>query len=334
MGLLKNLFNGLGKSSFSKNNISDISDGIENNPSSKNVILSYGGGFTDSVMGFQSWGLNNSQFGKHINKLHSVKDIKSFNLENIRTRFYKDNRSVTQFENPLDTNIYTPYKSYYGNSSVNNTVSNVENIFNPDVNSLLLMNNYKFQYKEPIKVKIDEYADKDGNKKAKYVPIKVVPALFNPLYMVQSIGMARNTPLLNLRNYEGYGDGTTYSNNVDTSDCTIRTLVKLSRLDYGELGTARFAATPGKYYRSVEDELTHEVSWFEVLRLTPSEILINNVAEEDAGIIAELESATDVTFSYVQYSYSTTSVKEVRAIGSVEIDGNNLNIVQVLHGFF
>ena len=240
MGLLKNLFNGLGKSSFSNNNISDISDGIENNPSSKNVILSYGGGFTDSVMGFQSWGLNNSQFGKHINKLHSVKDIKSFNLENIRTRFYKDNRSVTQFENPLDTNIYTPYKSYYGNSSVNNNVSNVENIFNPDINSLLLMNNYKFQYKEPIKVKIDEYADKDGNKKAKYVPIKVVPALFNPLYMVQSIGMARNTPLLNLRNYEGYGDGTTYSNNVDTSDCTIRTLVKLSRLDYGELGTARY----------------------------------------------------------------------------------------------
>ena len=63
------------------------------------------------------------------------------------------------------------------------------------------------------------------------------------------------------------------------------------------------------------------------MRLTPSEILINNVAEEDAEIIAELESATDVTFSYVQYSYSTTSVKEVRAIGSVEIDGNNLNIV-------
>ena len=39
-----------------------------------------------------------------------------------------------------------------------------------------------FRKNDYEKVKIDEYADKDGNKKAKYVPIKVVPALFNPSY--------------------------------------------------------------------------------------------------------------------------------------------------------
>lgn len=237
MGILKNLFNGLGSNIFD-----NVSDGIDNTASSKNVILSYGGGFTDSVMGFQSWGLNNSQFGKQVNKLHSVNDIKSYNLENIRTRFYKDNRSVTQFSNPLDTSIYTEYVSTNtGNKSEKEfKVNNVENIFTPNVSSLLLMNNYKFKYEKPLRVKLDEYTDEKGDLMGKFVNIFAVPSLFNPLYAVQCIGMSQNTPLLNLRDYSEYGDKMLYNSGEDLSDCTIKTLVQLSRKPYGELGTARY----------------------------------------------------------------------------------------------
>ena len=93
-----------------------------------------------------------------------------------------------------------------------------------------------------------------------------------------------------------------------------------------ELGKIRLASSSGKYYQDIHEE-GQDSAWYEVLRLTPSEILTNNVAEEDSDIIAELTAATDITISYVQYSYSTTSIKEVRAIGSVEINENNLNII-------
>ena len=87
-----------------------------------------------------------------------------------------------------------------------------------------------------------------------------------------------------------------------------------------ELGTIRLAATPNTYYQKKVDD------WFAVTRLTITAIETSDTAETDTDIIAELEAASDITISYVKYTYTREEVIENNAIGNAVFDENKLTI--------
>ena len=94
------------------------------------------------------------------------------------------------------------------------------------------MNNYRFIYNKPTKALID--VTKKGNGKMVHVAgIASTPALFNPQFNIQSIGITDNVPLMN-----NISNLSRYDNNI--TDCSIKELVRLSHLPQSILGLARY----------------------------------------------------------------------------------------------
>jgi len=89
--------------------------------------------------------------------------------------------------------------------------------------------NYKFIYKNDVEISGALGINDDGKVVGEIFKFKdFVPSMFNPLYGINSITISGNTPTLNLKSIDtklGVGD---------VSDCSIKTLVKLS--NEGELG--------------------------------------------------------------------------------------------------
>ena len=75
------------------------------------------------------------------------------------------------------------------------------------------------------------------------------------------------------------------------------------------------------FYQKIESE------WYQVLRFTVSEFVIDETAVTDTDIIDALEAATDITISYIQYTETTTQIKELASIGSAAFDENQLTVV-------
>ena len=95
------------------------------------------------------------------------------------------------------------------------------------------MNNYRFQYDNPITNLISYTQNEEGKDKPLgkiTTNIKVSPSLFNPLYMIQVVGMTSNVPLLNNKKgfniYDSNKNGESVvsgsSDYEDVSDCTIK----------------------------------------------------------------------------------------------------------------
>ena len=76
----------------------------------------------------------------------------------------------------------------------------------------------------------------------------------------------------------------------------------------------------GLFYQKIES------NWYEAIRFTTEGILLADTAVTDTGIIDALEAASDVTISYIQYTETTTEVKEIKSIGGAEFDENKLTI--------
>ncbi len=114
-----------------------------------------------------------------------------------------------------------------------------------------------------------------------------------------------------------WSDGTNfYNGNVEViSEPSGEATVPVS------IGIVR--TTGGHFYQKVD------TNWYEVIKFTLDSILLSDTVVTDTDIITALEAATDITISYIQYTETTTEVKEIRSVGSAEFDENKLTITLV-----
>lgn len=225
----------IGKSRNIANQITDdiLHDRNNSNSSLSSNIYYSSVGFTNPKLGFISRGLSDENYNKIFNKLggdqrlENISDnLKTYNIEyteDVREAMLKINPTLSKHQWQF-TSVPSP------NSSVR-----YENVFHPNANLLVNINNYKFIYKEEIPV-LDGYEYKNGKTVKKYMKVKVSPALFNPLFMVQYVGITPNTPLLNTAKSNSGQNGTI----IDTTDCRISTLVNESLQRDSILGLARY----------------------------------------------------------------------------------------------
>jgi len=144
-----------------------------------------------------------------------------------------------------------------------------ENAFKIPLDSLTYVNRYQYVYRQSLATVISSYerANDKGGKSGYFssvvVNIPVAPSLFNPFLGVNALGPMENVPLINLPENTDVnieidkwtGDGTSYTMSYsseiykrvkreDVSDCSIKTLVKLSKPDSinqsSKLGMARY----------------------------------------------------------------------------------------------
>ena len=215
-------------------------------------IVTYSVGFTNPVLNFNSLGLS-AENNKAISPKLKVSNNANFDLDPIKTKLYRDNRSIRSTlmaqnitNYPYFVDQTSVYPSEYGESS--NT--NVENVFTPSVNVLMNMNNYRFEYNQPITNIISYYKKGSETKsyKADGINIKVAPSLFNPLFMVQVIGMTANVPLLNTPTQSAVANQYGYE---DVSNCTIKDLVTESYKPNSILGQARYRYSDFMYCKDL-----------------------------------------------------------------------------------
>lgn len=169
---------------------------------------------------------------------------------------YAANMSYVSFTNPRkidvkhkESNEISISTSYYNHDA--KSQSFYENTFKLPAEVLTsATKNYNFVYNEAAQNVIDFGVMKDQEKvpeKQKVITteileLPVVPSMFNPLYGINVVGVNGNTPILNEGNVPKNGvnasggtinfSGVNYSD--DISDCSIKTLVKLS--NEGKLG--------------------------------------------------------------------------------------------------
>ena len=231
--------NNLGITNNSKNYLipANITSSINKNNqqlSGQNIYFS-SVGYTNPNLGFVSHNLTSNNFRiiqekLGVNNTNDDLGIKTFNYEytnDVRDAMLKINPSLSNYSwgfAPVQPqNITSDNNIYY------------ENIFKPSAEILVDFNNYKFVYDNTIPV-LDGYYNKDGKVVSNILSIKATPALFNPLFMVQHLGITPNTPLLNNAK-TNTGQGGTI---VDTSNCTIKELVKESLNPNSLLGLSRY----------------------------------------------------------------------------------------------
>ena len=137
----------------------------------------------------------------------------------------------------IENNVDTSGVNYYikGSGGINN-VGIFENGFKLPADAIFEgTKSYKFVFSEKLRVVMDAFIDekdkeafdqeKDEEKKkeyinSEYIDIEAVPSLFNPLFGIHIRGINTNTPLM-------YNDSIKVDE--DLSDCSIRTLVDLSK---------------------------------------------------------------------------------------------------------
>ena len=110
-------------------------------------IVTYSLGFSNPVLSFKPIGLN-QQNGTAISNKLAIKDSTNFDIKQIKTKWYPDNRSV---RDSLASQNITNYQYHIDEMKMHSNSNNfVENIFTPSIDILMNMNNYRFVYNKPI----------------------------------------------------------------------------------------------------------------------------------------------------------------------------------------
>ena len=216
-------------------NFTGIAFGTSVSKSNSANILFSSIGYTNPKLGFVSRGLTKNNFNIINSKLGSLKSGEDINIKTYNYEYTNDVREAMMKINPsLSTHHWEFFNVLpHGITSQDNV--KYENIFHPSTDLLININNYKFIYNDTIPV-LDGYFNKDGKVVPNIYHVKVTPALFNPLFMVQHIGITPNTPLLNnSKSNNGEIGGI-----VDTSNCTIKELVNESYKEDSILGLATY----------------------------------------------------------------------------------------------
>lgn len=200
-------------------------------------------GFTNPKLGLVSHNLNEKNFGI-VSRTISVnnKDLKN---KTIKTYDYKNQDTIRDALlkiNPLNNKHKWTFIDKYPDNQHKTDIGKYENIFHPSATILANFNNYKFIYNQEIPV-VDGYIQKeDKTLITQYNKAKVSPALFNPLFMVQHLGISPYVPLLNTAKGNTGASSSSKSESAieDISNCTIRELVRLSYKPHSILGLATY----------------------------------------------------------------------------------------------
>ena len=122
-------------------------------------------------------------------------------------------------------------------------------VMNPDIYDV--MSTYRQYYNSSMSQFMEAYTfESKDNTHDKWLTVdfpsaSLAPSLFNPFYGVQHIGITHNTPLVDID-----FNGLNYS--TDWTDCSIRTLVKLSaQKETSELGQARYRYSDFMYCKDL-----------------------------------------------------------------------------------
>lgn len=190
-------------------------------------------GFTNPKLGFISRGLSEHNFNIISNKIGSFDN--SDNINKIKTYNYEYTNDVREAMLKINPTLSKHQWEFIKMEPNTTTKVRYENVFHPSADILVDINNYKFKYKNDIPV-IDGYKYENGKTVPDIKKVPVSPALFNPLYMVQYLGITPNTPLLN----NSKTNNGNYNGIVDTSDCRISTLVNESYKKGSILGLATY----------------------------------------------------------------------------------------------
>lgn len=147
-------------------------------------------------------------------KRNSIQRYKPSSLRNTRNILVEDNEFENPFKLPSDV-ISEGIKSY--KFKYNNLLNIINNSFVNEEDET--------EYK-------NAQQNEDGEKMASLtniegIELEGVPSLFNPIYGINLIGITNNIPLVNSELY--YSNTQNVSPDEDISDCSIETLVKLSK---------------------------------------------------------------------------------------------------------
>ena len=203
-------------------------------------------GYTNPKLGFVSRGLTNSNYSIIQSKLGKMERGEDLDIQTYNYEYTSDVREAMLKLNPSLNKYHWEFSSadVYKRTAADNIY--YENAFHPSSEMLVNFNNYKYIYNNPIPV-LDGYYMSKGKSVANIYNVNVVPALFNPMFMVQHIGITPNTPLLNTAvTNSGVGaksdnSGTVADGSIiDVSNCTIKELVNLSYTPKSILGLARY----------------------------------------------------------------------------------------------
>lgn len=201
-----------------------------------NRVKTYGIGFTDPRLLFRSFGLSEKNYSKLNRLLSQSYDKKTgFDLSRIKSKDYVNNSELTNVLSNINPLTFSEYRSMdRPQLNKKSDGKHFENIFQPTAGILMNLNRYVFKYNTNIKV-IDGYKYENGEIKKQYKEFPVCPSLFNPLYMIQYVGMTSNVPLAN-----GSNSISPIGSMKNTTDCSIRELVHQSGLRDGILGLAKY----------------------------------------------------------------------------------------------
>lgn len=168
-------------------------------------------------------------------------------LENIRAKNINYSTPVKQvLFNQIDTTHYNKYIDFVKEESKGRDKSTI--FENPQFMPswvLRSMNNYRGVFNNKVKSKI-EAAKSGDTMTVSIAATEVSPALFNPQFMVQAVGMTQNVPLLT--NFRPTGEVNHLKN---IGDCRIEKLISDSLYAQSPLGMARYRLVDFMYCKDL-----------------------------------------------------------------------------------
>lgn len=136
--------------------------------------------------------------------------------------------------NQVDATQYDKYFAYTKEPKTRDVSVKFENPQFVPSWVLRSMNNYRGIFSKPLKSKIEAFRSGD-TMLISVAATDVSPALFNPQYMVQAVGMTQNVPLLT-----NYRPANSTNHLKDIGDCRIQKLITDSLATQSPLGMARY----------------------------------------------------------------------------------------------
>lgn len=151
-------------------------------------------------------------------------------------------------ESTIENIVDNPGTDYYISGNNGSNVGIFENGFKLPADAIFEgTKNYKFKFTEKLRTVFDTFIDESDKEafngesneekkkeyiQGKFIDLESVPSLFNPLFGVHIKGISTNTPLM-------YNDA--IGIDEDLSDCSIKTLVSLSKEGKLGRGTYKYA---------------------------------------------------------------------------------------------
>ena len=152
----------------------------------------------------------------------------------IQEMLKEQNINISNYQAYQETRVISNPGDIASNSSSKNSVEKVyyENPLELPSDILALAKDYDWVYNYRVKA-LASVGEKNGNSlKVKVTNTAISPSMFNPMYGVSVLGIIRNTPLLN--------DIEDTELDPKITDCSIRTLCALSKMNNSPLGQARY----------------------------------------------------------------------------------------------